>query len=128
MTFSWNVKFVPMWDHICIYQYIYNYVRKTILLSETFWTVLYIYITYIYINDIHSSYPNSPAASWPRTSVQRMLPKDQMPWMPWETRTHPHRRLWESRCQGKKIVGQPAHVSIFISPYNQCPIVRSIPM
>jgi hypothetical protein len=48
MTFSWNVKFVPMWDHICIYQYIYNYVRKTILLSETFWTVLYIYITYIY--------------------------------------------------------------------------------
>ena len=28
-------------------------------------TVLYIFITniYIYINDIHSSYPNSPAAS-----------------------------------------------------------------
>ena len=26
MTFSWNVKFVPMWDHICIYQYIYIYI------------------------------------------------------------------------------------------------------
>ena len=132
MTFSWNVKFVPMWDHIYayinIYIYIIMYERQSCYLKHSE-TVLYIFITNIYIYKWHTLLLSQLSCCQLTKDIRsENAPKgpDALDAMGDEDTPAPE-ALGE-QVPRQKNSGSASPCEYIYKSIYQCPIVRSIPM